>query len=1496
MAGYSRSGKPWRGGSGHRRTGSSPGRSVPTKPCRYFHQHGSCRFGSNCKFSHDPTLASRQPQSQITQYTESDQSRSEYHEWKQLIWKKRTLYAGSDTFMMARVWSGAVNILDGDGREGHQQLIKDMVDGDNSGLHYLIRTLDIRVGKNDAKHLDIVDDFLRTITHASILDCLSVDSYVGTLYNMISGVNGQRAVAFFLTLCQDILNISEGPESSIDTDAFDQRLMAILDVLYQLLAREKTASFNDGLPDLFECLDRMFGVLDTATSATARRFGASKDRLATLRRMVNMSNGLLNDPAPEDEHPATAFNVAKTPVLAMAYPIEMLLPGTRHDNDHRDIKSISIVPTAAELATDQPDYLPSTDWGQPHFLDDPVQRHIDTHFRLLRHDIFGSLKAAVSPLIQTPEAGLDLSRLPRDAAMHFYQQASIPHISVHEKRGYEVHVSFLLPHNLRSKTAEERRQWWVNSKRLEPGSLTCLLCQDGQSIVPLLLVVTDKGTDSKEKKTFGHEAKTVQITAKLAAFREADLTESIRIYRERAKGVLFGHPGLIPATFMPILENLQRMIGAAELPFRQWIVPDRELVVSGAGRGTVANPPPPRYARRPGFTFPLKSIVKAGSAGFSISPEGSPEDASLLDQLETSTTLDRGQCRALLYALTREFALIQGPPGTGKSYLGVKLLQVLVDCKSSPALGGRDPIGPIIVMHVDPPTLREAEVSSADRDQIRCYTNHALDQFLLHLLSVGIRKIIRIGGRSHSAALDGYNLQAICNNVAKTRHEGYLVGSAYSNLEIHLDKAGKKLGMLHKMRKGSTSEALKRFLNMRHPGIYRQLYRDESDGFTVVGRSKDPLEQWASVKKWRGEADDVPGEADEVTAGALIQRAGQDVNSLSPTERKVLLNYWNDRIQRDEVTKLMYDIESAEGDRESVNMVHSEVRRRTLLSADVVGITTTGLAKDIATIRNLRSKVVVFEEAGEVLEAHALSALMPSVEHFIQIGDHQQLRPQIANFSLSLESTGGKMYQLDRSQFERLAGGQPGLAAMPVAQLDVQRRMRPDISRLIRSTIYPGLRDHGDVTALPDVVGMRDNVRWLDHDNEEDSGTDHGRVRSHSNEWEVAMTKALVRHLIRQGAYEATDVAVLTPYSGQLIKLRAALNQEFDISLSDRDEETLAKDGFEPSADAVASAAPVRTLQKKRLSESLRLATVDNFQGEEAKVIIVSLVRSNPEGKVGFLKTKNRINVLLSRAQHGMYLIGSARTYGNVPMWADVQRQLSEAGALGPALRLCCQRHRDTAIECTEPEDFPRLSPEGGCLLPCEWRLDACGHQCLAKCHSEAMHAAFSCPRECPRRRTGCDHPCPKLCGEECGPCRVVVNDVRLPCGHVQHGVACFRAQKAAEIRCTAQVEARVPGCGHVARVPCFTDVSASSFVCSQPCDEMLACGHVCPGSCGNCKTRGPDGAVEKTHKVCGKTCGRPRNTCTHACARKCHDGQPCPPCEARCEVTSHQEIPGACC
>jgi len=57
-----------------------------------------------------------------------------------------------------------------------------------------------------------------------------------------------------------------------------------------------------------------------------------------------------------------------------------------------------------------------------------------------------------------------------------------------------------------------------------------------------------------------------------------------------------------------------------------------------------------------------------------------------VEELELRTDLDYGQCEALLAALTREYAFIQGPPGTGKSFLGVRLMRILLECKKGPII------------------------------------------------------------------------------------------------------------------------------------------------------------------------------------------------------------------------------------------------------------------------------------------------------------------------------------------------------------------------------------------------------------------------------------------------------------------------------------------------------------------------------------------------------------------------------------------------------------------------------------------------------------------------------------------------------------------------------------------------------------------------------------------------------------------------------------------
>jgi hypothetical protein len=106
----------------------------------------------------------------------------------------------------------------------------------------------------------------------------------------------------------------------------------------------------------------------------------------------------------------------------------------------------------------------STDPGQPHFLVDPVERHLDTHFRLLRHDIFGELKQTLGGLMTTAEndpALLSNTKLSlKDIRSYPFPGAHIRYISYDRRQGLGVCISFPQPSQLRKKSPSERRTWW----------------------------------------------------------------------------------------------------------------------------------------------------------------------------------------------------------------------------------------------------------------------------------------------------------------------------------------------------------------------------------------------------------------------------------------------------------------------------------------------------------------------------------------------------------------------------------------------------------------------------------------------------------------------------------------------------------------------------------------------------------------------------------------------------------------------------------------------------------------------------------------------------------------------------------------------------------------------------------------------------------------------------------------------------------------------------
>jgi hypothetical protein len=409
----------------------------------------------------------------------------------------------------------------------------------------------------------------------------------------------------------------------------------------------------------------------------------------------------------------------------------------------------------------------------------------------------------------------------------------------------------------------------------------------------------------------------------------------------------------------------------------------------------------------------------------------------------------------------------------------------------------------------------------------------------------------------------------------------------------------------------------------------------------------------------------------------------------------MLQKHWTSVVRNELHGKLAKSLQTYKRLTHQLELLRAEIDLRALSTANVVGFTTSGLARNLAMLRRLPSKVLLSEEAGEVLEAHLITAMLPNLQHVILIGDHLQLRPQVQNYELSSESANGEQYSLDISLFERLvkpltAESQP----LPFTTLETQRRMHPSISNLIRSTLYPDLLNARNVFEYPEVAGMRRRLFWLDHGHFENTVAE-SQSTSKINEWEVDMTTALVCHIVRQGVYKPSEIAVLSPYLGQVKRLRDKLNSFYEITLSEGDATVLgelanSEDGNSTETSSETSeqeGAPSPNVTCDTLTNAVRLSTIDNFQGEEAKVVIISLVRCNQQCNPGFLRTEDRCNVLLSRTKHGMYIIGDSRTAGSAQMWSQVISML-QPESIGGVLQLSCSRHPEKVMEVSEPDDI----------------------------------------------------------------------------------------------------------------------------------------------------------------------------------------------------------------
>ena len=1111
--------------------------------------------------------------------------------------------------------------------------------------------------------------------------------------------------------------------------------------------------------------------------------------------------------------------------------------------------------------------------------------YLDVQFRLLREDFIAPLRDG----IQSHYEGL-CRRVPE---IRVYEHVHVlTPVSLFTGIGFQISFS----------TQRLQRVNWEHSRRLIFGSLLCLSRDEFRESVIFATVIKRDPKELKAGKL------TIKFEGNVNGFH-IDPTHEYMMVESTAYFEAYRH----------VLLGLQDVSQVQDtMPFKRYLVDCNTDHI-----------PPPLYVRSTGSAcFNLSRVLdeKCSHTEIAITDNNQWPHFSM-------TNLDESQLEAIKMALQQEISVIQGPPGTGKTFIGLKLMQAFLQNRKI-----WDP-------HRNSPIL------------VVCYTNHALDQFLEGIYDSPVAgkrpDIVRIGGRCKSAKLANC---VLATKVQSLRSERSIPDRLHKRSRLARDdmnhfksgfdefqklmnpSEGKLLPLsalqnvisdIHylQLTQGMPTEAgreIEVWLKLWHPSQDGEEYEEyetqdsqdhvpqENSGNTAgISGESDSEDQYITVddearilqeqRMLEGEEIEFeePQRISHVTIHAppepyLRQRSVpmsewktvqmsdkerkkrierglqhkamkerkvqtiEDIRALDEFQRWQLYNHWVNQYLKQQKLSLQHHAEqynaACRDYTETKQMIDCHVAR----GADVVGMTTTGAAKYHHILKEINPKIIIIEEAAEVFESHVITSLSPSVQQLILIGDHKQLRPKANCYKLEKE------YNLAVSLFERLINNK-----IFHVTLEVQHRMRPEIASLICPAIYSKLRNAQKVKHYEHIGGVGKDLFFIDHTFPEKPNPD-GDVRSHANIHEANYMVALCRYLLKQG-YEQTQITLLTMYRGQLLEIKQRM--------------------------------------KRKEFEGVRVAAVDDFQGEENDIILLSLVRSNSDGQIGFLKTENRICVSLSRARMGLYVIGNLSMLQSRmdTAWPKILSVVHEQKCIGEALLLCCQVHQDEKVRAKMPEDFNKC-PEGGCQRPCSTRLK-CGHTCTRLCHPwDRQHKYFKCQKPC-NKPLPCGHNCKSKCyqcADACVPCTELVERVMPECGHTTT-LQCH--QNPMKTPCTMQCS-RVLICGHFCRelcsepcssrcyvtvkktLPCNHKIEAPCYLkseeieCPTACNEVLKCGHCCEGTCGSCHQG-------RLHVRCQQKCDR-QLVCGHICTFPCT--AECPPCLYQCKnYCKHSKCPKKC-
>lgn len=281
-----------------------------------------------------------------------------------------------------------------------------------------------------------------------------------------------------------------------------------------------------------------------------------------------------------------------------------------------------------------------------------------------------------------------------------------------------------------------------------------------------------------------------------------------------------------------------------------------------------------------------------------------------------------------------------------------------------------------------------------------------------------------------------------------------------------------------------------------------------------------------------------------------------------------------------------------------------EIRINTALFSEsrVIACTLAGSANRL--LIGQKFGTLFIDEAAQALEAACWIAIRKA-DRVVFAGDHCQLPPTVKCIEAMRGGLGHTLMQCIVKQKPET-----------VSLLKVQYRMNDEIMRFSSEWFYGGMLQSAPEVKYRGILDFDTPIEWVNTEgmdcNEEFVGESYGRINKPEAELSISQLKSYITRIGKERFLdEHIDVGVISPYKAQVQYLRQLIKRD-----------TFFK--------------PFRPL--------ITVNTVDGFQGQERDVILISLVRANEDGQIGFLNDLRRMNVAITRARMKLIILGDAST------------------------------------------------------------------------------------------------------------------------------------------------------------------------------------------------------------------------------------------------------------